>query len=267
MESKDLIESSDNIKSRVLDLATFTAKPPDMKINKPVCVYSNGSRYCLIPLSILLRYPVVYGKYFDQTAKKEKRVVSDITITLCPYTLTTVVYFGKYKPTGKLYKDNITLQPVDDPGRIITQLDGKIYNISDGKTIFEEIRRGEAKIMTLRNAITTYTDCLFLDKSTIDTSKFSKINKGVNGKSNKIVYGVEYISSEHKVGEEKEDFKIKSSYLIPKKTETIWDIQRNGIKNYIDSMIEKIREKGGLLIPSTKDAWLDFHPESKQIKL
>ena len=123
--------------------------------------------------------------------------------------------------------------------------------------------------MTLRNAISKYPDVHFIDYP-VETNDFKslKLNhpfKPYNERYNAytLLYVIEYVS--------KTTGKNKYSEIIPKnstkKEGTNYDIHQNGIETYLANMIEKIRERGGIMFPCFWAAWMGYMPNTKLIEL
>jgi Fe-S-cluster containining protein len=259
MEVNKIKSINMDLSKLVLVNPEFSTDPINLDISKPVLTYSNGDKFKIVPLDIMIRQPLIYDKYYDNTSEDDKNVISDITITFCPFSKTAVIYFGLFEMTNKIYNNNIILCSKIYPTLLITQLDGRAYSSDNYSQSLEfSVRKGEAKIMSLRNAITTLPDCSFF-KSTKNILDIYPVKELTDFQS---VYGIEYISSNVINTSNVE----KTAIIIPK-TKTGWDIQKNGFKKYMDTMIDKIREKGGMLIPTTEKTWLLFHPDSKKIEL
>lgn len=258
MDKDKLKDSEYDLKGKILERPEFASMAPNIDLGDPIIVYSNGDQYRVVPLELFTKTPLIYDQYFDKIRKKNKNIISDITIAFCPFSMSSVVYFGRYELTNNLYQNNLVMRDVKNSDHLVTQLDGKIYSETDNIRIFERLRKGEAKIMTLRNAITSLPDCTFLQetKEIRDQEPIPLKNKS------QIVYGLEYLSSRVENSEDN-----KYTAIVPKDGKNKYDIQKNGIKDYLDGMIEKIREKGGIIVPSSEEAWLQFHPDSKKLEL
>lgn len=226
----------------------FTSNPPDINLTDLVITYNTGTKIRIINLTTMLEHVIVYDKFFDTSTKK----VQDISITCCPVSLTCVVYFGKWELTGTLYQDNILLK---QNNQIICQLSGQNYDKLQEQASedfeFELIRRSDCKIMNLKNAITIERDCEFL-------ADYDKLNISSNKNYDDLIYGIEYISGKEE--------KLKYTMLVPKPSKN-FDIATNNIKQYLEEFGEKIKNKAGLIITSTRHTWELFHPDTKIVNL
>lgn len=255
----------------------FSHLPPnDISISDHVFVYNDGRKYKIVPKKTIMTYPIIYDKYYDDIIKN---TIYDITISLCPYSLSSVMYFGKYKLTNNVIENNILLYDVEKPNEVIIQMTGDIYSLVDKKKINKFIRKNEIKIMTLRNAISKFPDCLYLHIDTklepiIEKTYYSndKIIYPISNKINKyhpktIVYGIQYISSSNLQHTYKYSVMISKNATKESVYDTDIDISKNGIDKYLTENIDQIRDKGGVLIPSLWYAWYNMHPDTKIIKL
>lgn len=277
-----IIENKYNYKNRYINDPIFTPIiPKEYELNEPVIVYYNGIKYKIIPQKFMMKFPIIYDKYYtsDITSSSNTRVIkpntgytSDITVSYCPYTASSIIYFEKYVLTNKIFNSNIILQNMDDNNKLIVQLSG----LSLYKSTNDFIQRGEIKIMTLRNAISKYPDSSFLDISKYKKKELLKQSYNINNEilypllynsseyhPKTLIYGIDYIS--------KKDSGAKYSAIVSKdasknKVNNI-DIIKNGYDIYFNKMMENIREKGGVVIPCFWFAWYAMHPETRIIKL
>jgi hypothetical protein len=204
-----------------------------------------------------------------------------MSITLCPYSLSSVIYFGNYKPTNKIYNNNLILADENEKDKIMSQMLGNVFSISENKhTSTEFIRKKEVRIMTLRNVISIYPDSLYLHhdikhESLINDAYFKdKTTKfEIHKPSNKIlekfhpktlIYGIEYKSKDVTVPN------FKYTAIIGRKAskeEQNFDFVKNSYDVYFEKMIDKIREKGGIIIPCFLISWFVMYPDSKIVEL
>lgn len=213
---------------RFIENPKFIIYPPkSLKLSDPVLVYNNGRNYKIISLDILKKYPVIHDKFYDikninEDIKEIESTVSEITIICCPFTFYTSVFFGTYYPTKILYKNSITL--INNNKEKLVPIMGTLEN-------HKFIRRSEAKIMILRNAITMFPDCYYFDDTILDLDV-----KNINDIELQLSYTIEYTSK---------TFNKKYTAIVGKNK--ILDIDKNGIEEYLQSKMEKIREKMELL--------------------
>lgn len=277
-----------DITDRYIEDPQFTTYPPkNLQLIDPVITYNDGRNYKVIPLDIFRRYPVIHDKYYDFDKNKNKNkknklkilgFVSDISINCCPFTLFTTIFFGKYQPTNKLFNNNIVLRDTNYHDNILIPILGQIYSEQNKIQLNKFIRRHEAKIMTLRNAISKFPDCQFIkiDKildPIVDNQYYQNdtilypLKQNNNNKYYKfhpktLIYGIEYFTSQY-INSKKKKYSAIFSNDSSKNRPNNYDIQNNGIERYFDQMIEKIREKGGLILPCLWFAWYSTFPDTK----
>ena len=277
MNLKNLIKTDIRFDDRIIKEPNFIQliNVNDISLQDPVVVYNDGRKWKFIFLDILKSYPIVFDKYYEKFKTNGKLLVSDITLTYCPYSSSVLIYFGKYKPTGEVYNNNLIIS--DNSNSFIIQLSGIEYTRIDKKRTNKIIRRAEAKIMTLRDVLTMYPDSKYLefmnDKNPVLPKKYSlthqlnypndKYNKDYHPKT--LVYGIEYLSSNTK-------FDLKYTVIIPKDAKknkvNSYNIKENKIDDYFNpKMIEKIRDKSGVIIPCYYFVWMSMFPKTKIVKL
>jgi len=263
----NLFDTEIELHNRILTNPTFVKKSyKNSKLIDPVVVYNDNREWKIIPLYIFNMYPVIHDLYF------ENKKAHIITVYVCPYTLFTCIYFGEYIPYNKVYNNNVILKNNNDADKILIPITSKILSISDQKVLDEYFyRKNEAKIITLRNAISTYPDCQF-----INIEKINKIQSIINQnylENQKIYYDIDNYSSKYPPKQiiyiieykSKTSFEYKYTAIIPKKND--FDIQKNGFNDYFIKMIDQIREKGGMIYTCLWFAWDATHPDTKIIKL
>lgn len=209
--------------------------PPRDQLKKPCIVYFDGRKYKAIPLYILLKYYIVYDKYYEDD------IEYDITISLCPFSLSSVVYFGKWTVHENKSNNNIILE-LDDT--LIQQIDGTLLSSENNMYV----RKNETKIMLTHNVLIKYTDPLFFHFFQKEKYKYKL--------SNQIIYGIIYSSS-------KSD-ETKYTAIVGKNS---LDYDFNGYDIYFHKMASKIREKGGFVVPCYVNEWINRYPKSKIINL
>lgn len=251
--------NKDDINDRIIDVPKYISGIQDksLKLQDTLILYNDGSHWKAIPLNIMLMYPVIHDKCDNQP----------ITIFLCPYTLFSCVYFDKFVPGSQVYNNNLTLV---NKNYIMLPIIGNIYD-KDMKIKDVYIRKSEVKIMSLRNAISNFPDCQFIDTSVIEkispltNNEYFKnkiINFPINKYSNKhqpkqIIYVIEYKSKKQ------EDYKY--TVIVPKKN--IFDISKNKFEIYFNKMIDKIRDKGGHIYTCVWFAFDSTHTNFKVINI
>lgn len=264
-ESDKLIDNN-----RYINNPKFDTIPPDnLKLSDLVIVYSNGMRNRIIDISCLKKNLIIYDKIYENETEKH-----DISITFCPYTLSTVAYIGRFKLSKYIYNNNIVLineNREDDVG--IIQISGKIFNMNTGEYINDLVVREECKLMTLKNSLSLFPDSQFIKKQNnqdnILPETYYRTNKilypmikiNLNKKQYKrLVLGIEYITSKINIDD------VKKHTVIITKNED-YDIHNNGLLNYVESNYDKIKHKGGFLISCFYFAWLSHFVNTKVINL
>lgn len=182
-------------------------------------VYHNGISHKAINCKVFNENTTIYDE--------------PLTIVYCAITNTFIIYNGNYK-----FFDSITLS--DN----INTFDHMTGLVSDNI-----IQKHNIQCMRMRDLITLYPDVKFVDMP--NKTKSCDL-------SNKLVYGIEYISS--KTG------KYKHAMLINKQYGSNKNINNNFIK-YFNKMNDKLQSKSSVLIVTTKDSWLQYYPDSKIIKI
>jgi len=252
----------------------FKTIPPNfLSLSNYVLVYNDSINYKIIARDIVDRYPIIYDKYYDKLQQNNAEFASDITISYCPFTSASVIYFGKLELSNELYNNNVILIDKKNPDYKIIQLKGDVYSKQTKKIEPIYLRRTEIKIMTLRNALTMFPDCLYLHINLSKNSIIKNINNyhinkeilyPLTNKSEKyhpktLIYGIEYESTDINKTE-------KHTMIIGKKDKN-FDYQKNGFDKYFDNMLDKIRDKAGIIIPCYYFSWYSMYPNSKIIHL
>lgn len=258
--------STGNLQGRTYMINAFSDfAPKKIKLNDIVVCYNDGIKWKVVPLNIMNQYPILYDEYHENNS--DVRII--VTIYVCPYTLFSCIYFGKYELHDKMYNNNLTLVNTDNNIWVIPILN-KVYSLSTDENINMYLRKGEVKILSLKNVVYMFPDSLFIDITAIKKKK-NIVNenyltdghlldndltkKKINGKQ--IIYVIEYKS--------KNGSDYKYSVIIPKNNS--FDIVKNGFETYFHNMVEKIRIKGGIIYPCLWFAWKENNIKSKIIEL
>lgn len=116
-----------------------------------VILYNCGNSWKVIPLNLMLSYPIIYDTYLYDDEKY------DITIVVCPITLRCVMFKGIFEFYD--YENlSMFLTDKDEKEYLPIDLNKKI----DKNFVIEENKRIEVKIMTLKNAILYANDIFFI---------------------------------------------------------------------------------------------------------
>lgn len=314
---------------RYLEYPEFTSlQNSNIELSDEIIVFYNGLKNIIITKNTLLKYPVIYSKYYYENLSKDSTpLTEDISITYCPYTGASVIYYGKYRMTGEIYNNNIILENQETNNKI-HQLTGD--SVSDTlhknsvlafnkdntlkKRTFDKIQDEDEQInkkinillkchspkkistkqMIIRNSISTFIDCDYLDLSDkksesinvkplvskdYETSTKLLFQQSLSVFSHfpkMLVYGIEYVS--RKLGDLETEgcTQIKhamilsrnaakyTSHKYPKKN---YDYVKNGYKDYFNKVSDKLKNKGAIITPCYYFAWLTFYPNTKVIQL
>lgn len=158
------------------------------------------------------------------------------TYTYCAKTKTAIGYVGNFTISDKTYNGNMILQ--DDDGDLMLQMTGILYK--GNRQV--KVQMIEMFSMRLYDAIRRYNDFLFL----LADNHREPIN------NDEQVYVFKYVSSD--------------TYDDDKALMFIYKDVKEMLE-YITNNEDMIREKGTVIIPTTKNAWLKIHPETTVHKL
>jgi len=176
-------------------------------------------------------------------------------------------------------KDN----DIESINNIITD---KILKCSSAKKM-------STKQMTLRNAISTFIDCDYLDIKVDKQQAYKSIGLPNDYETTSelafqllkpitfkyfpkiIVYGIEYVSRKITNLEDLVPCtQIKHTLVLGKyasnhDTSKVrnYDYIKNGYKEYFTKIADKLKDKGAIIIPCYYFIWLSFYPNSKIIQL
>ena len=198
------------ISDRTIDSSkyTFDNEPTnDYQLLDKVLCYFDGINRKIVPLSVMLTYPILYDTYDDENDK-----VHDISIVLCPFTLASVVLYGKFVPTENVDHSSLVVTDTIDTFSVLNSFD--YIHKTKRKLNFE------VDIKILRNVFTEYPDSKYfvpnselifepllpLDYYTNDTLLFDSTNESQTFHPKTLVYLIIYISSK--------DHKQKASVIV-----------------------------------------------------
>jgi hypothetical protein len=218
-------------------------------LSDPVINFFNGEKWILIPLRIMLRFPLIHTKYTDD------KTTFDMTLILCPYTLRTTSMKGKF--LFNRYVDGImTLKNTD--GEIIRIDIG--LKIDDNKNILLN-KRYQVKIKTLRNSLIELQDCSYLHlkqySALVPVISKDYYISGLNINDipipnafkahfhpKTLVHVIQYLSQS---GQNKETIIV--GLDATSRAVTGYDTKASGFDNYIAKYYDKIIDKHGYIIP------------------
>lgn len=249
--------------------AKFTSNLSKFNLSDIVLIYHDGIMYKSIVLSYFNHFPIIYDKFFDNDT------YYDISITHCPFTFCSKIYFGKMKLHDELYNNNIVL--IDEHFNKITQFDNK--NILKSQQVY--YRKLDCMVMLLRNALSLYSDFgsmsndltkynttaanikSFFKNSVQNASNILDARKNNNIRDDTFIYGIEYLS--FKTG------KKKWAALIPTYASSDLDnnfnYETNGYHNYFKMQIKKFKKKSAIITPCYYKAWKIFFPTTRIVNL
>jgi hypothetical protein len=272
----------ENISARnIIDPNFSKISPNKLKLNDPVIVYSNGINWKIVPLQIMFQYHTINDIYYDNNSFKDGNYIkSDITVVFCPYSLMTSYYFEKLHVSNFTHDNSLLFKKTDNTNYLISQVFDIFFSLSDKKFSDEYVRKNEVKIMTFRNALSSFPDSLYIHNVNIIKDSLPKSYKSNdliyypindlkydkyklhNFHHKTVVYGIKYIS--------KTDNTNKYSMIISNDVSININRFENSINKYnkyILSIQNKIRDRCGIITLSYLFAWLSFYPNSKIIKL
>jgi hypothetical protein len=243
--------------------------PANMELKEKIIVYYDGKNWNVIPLNIFYKYHVIYDKYEDSINGDIK-----ISICVCPFTLSCVVFSGKYFPSK--YVNNFCLILTDE-GNNLLPIYTKNYLDPDG--LLYSTKRYEIEIKLLRNLISEHPDAQYFTiineeltkKDTIfDINYYSNMNllfkfdnKNLDYHPKTLVYVIQYLSMEN----QKEKFTIIVGKNANKETPKGYNTIKSGFKRYLTEMDYRIKNKIGFIIPIFWFAVENIYKNAKIIKL
>lgn len=307
-----------------------TLQESDIQLTDEIIVLHNGIKNLIIGKKTLLKYPVIYSKYYydtESSTNNNSEISQTISITLCPYSMSSVVYYGRYRMTGEIYDNNIILEDIETNNKI-HQISGEnlsdtlhknsvasfnksvglktrnfmkdnglesINNIITDKILkCSSAKKMSTKQMTLRNAISTFIDCDYLDIKVDKPKAYKSLGLSNNYETTSelafqllkpitfkyfpktLVYGIEYVSRKITNLEDLVPCtQIKHTLVLGKYVSSTHDVGKiknydyikNGYKEYFISIADKLKDKGAIIIPCYYFVWLLFYPNSKIIQL
>lgn len=117
-----------------------------LALSDPIISFNNGNNWIILPLHLMLSYPIIWTKLYTDTE------VIDVSIVLCLRTLQISMFDGKLK-FNSYEKNKFTLINTENS---IIPIDNNI-SINQNK-IIEFNKRYHVEIQTLRNALIDYPD-------------------------------------------------------------------------------------------------------------
>jgi hypothetical protein len=216
----------------------------NLNLTDNVILYNSGNSWKIIPLNLMLSYPIIHDEYLYEDEKY------DITIVMCPITLRCVMFKGKfefydYEDYRMVLKDGDEYLPID--------LNKKINE----KFVIEENKRIEVKIMTLRNAIIYVNDVFFIKTkhktNFIINAEYYENTKDIY--NNDITYNsvhpktLVYVAEFESQTEKKEKFVILLGNDYSQDKITGYDVIKSKLNDHLLKYRSKIIKKDGYIMP------------------
>jgi hypothetical protein len=231
----------------------FTKEMPKIDLFDIVVVYYLNETWKIIPLYVFMKYPVIFD--------------DGNTISVCPYTLSCVLFEGKYYPTKYLYNSCLVLQNEEkrfhDYDSLIPIYHHNFLNTK--KTII----RHEVEIKTLKNSMSQNIDALYF-RTKKKINKDYKIDDPLfrviqyrSCKTNNYKYSII-------IG--KNNDKCKSINFNKTGKENLpllcgFDMDKSGYTDYFQNMDNDIRNKIGFIMPVLSKYKNFLYPNAKIINL
>lgn len=218
-------------------------KYKNIKTKSKMIIYFDGIYWKSMRLWDALKYGIIYDTYTD---KEEKTI--PITIIVCPKTLITCIFRGKFK-----YK-----QYINDIMQIETN-DGVILNINDNRKKNEmsyHLHKSglDIKIDVLRNVLVYHPDCKYINlKQNIKTSITREYYL------RQVVYVINYINDNNV---------NKTTIIIGKDDSDLgYDLKKSEIIKYLHEEQQMLLELNAFIFSMLLDLANIIYPDAKIIKL
>lgn len=242
----------DEIKQRFLTDKDYSfesdpSKRHDINLSDNIILYNSGNQWKIIPLIVCLSYPIIYETYVYDDEKY------DVTIVVCPVTLRSVMFKGKFIFKNYLGYRMILEEEENNPDLLPIDLGKKISR----NFVIQDNKRIEIKIMTLRNAIIYAPDAAFMKchkkiNPIIDISYYTD-NKDIEGNELKysdihpktLAYIVNYSSEKT----QKEKYVVLVPYNFNKNTPSGYNIIESKLNDHLIKYRSKLINKDGYLMP------------------
>jgi hypothetical protein len=225
----------DNIVNRV---------PSDLLLSDTVLVFNYEGQWIIIPLSILIKYPIIY--LLNSETKEFGSII------LCLLTLRSMYVFEKVRWIGYSGMNGIEATFNNVNGETMG-FENKLDKNGDKIVDF---KRSQTKIQSLRSALIEYGDCMYLNlnvshKSDLINSDYYKNLTNYNDENieninihpKTLCTLIQYVS----------DNKIKTSIIVPKNAndtnyEIGYDSKKGKIDEYLANSSEKLIEKKAFIM-------------------
>lgn len=234
----------------------------NITLKTKIVTYYNGIKWIVVPLDILLSYPIIHDFYYD--AENDKKI--SITIAVCPFTLAACAFEGEYRASDYVLNSCLVITNNNTYFPIITG------NIGDDN----KIKRWELEIKLFRNAISDHPDLEFLilksksnhpvlDKTYYVNDKilYKTVYSTDTFHPKTLVYLVQYKSSKTL----KDKYTILVGHDASSSEPTGYNLKKSKLYDYIEKIEFKLREKSGFMIPLLWFSYKSFFPNAKIVYL
>lgn len=248
----------------------FNRNPPTTKfgLHDKMVSYFDGYDRKIIPLAVCLAYPIIYDVYLDETSQSY-----DMTVAVCPFTLASAVFHGKYYATDVVDRSCLVISNGHDKFPIANAHITDMVQSNQPDTI----KKYEVDIKILRNIFTEYPDCKYLvinddvptdgilDPNYYENGaimfKTTEVPKQIHMKT--LVYLIQYTSAKDK--------SIKTTVIVGEGANaakpTGYNVVKSKVYDYLTKSDEKIKEKFGFILPIMWFAWKSFFPDARVLYL
>ena len=239
------------IKDKYIDITEYDYEQnhkTKIKLSDQIVIYNIGNQWKVIPLLLLLSYPIIYDEYIENDIPKI------VTVALCPITLKSSVFMGKYK--FQSYYESVMILEEIGTDKIIPITSGITIN---DKLIVNTNKRFEIKIMTLKNAIMIAPDMVFIqtnkkiqpiidlkyynNKKSIEYNKLDDLDLLFHPKT--LTYVIQYKS--YKTGEDKTSILIGND--ASKDEVGGYDLKKSKLFEYLNKYKQKLLNREGYIYP------------------
>lgn len=243
-----------NVEKKLLNKNIYLTDPKyeslestNINLGDLVIIFYNGKKNIVISFDVVKFYPIIYDNYYYQDNTEP------ITITTCPYSLAVVVYYGRYRMTGEVWDNNIILEGIDRDVRI-HQLSGREVT-KENEQCQSNVKRLSVKLMTVRNIISYYIDCSYINVANAANMNNNVLNSIANYHESKalvydqdvkdfayhpknIIYGIEYISQKiNEIDQQETCVKVKHVALVSLRT-----LDKNPHPIHTEQIITKVKK-------------------------
>lgn len=258
----------------ILDTSQYTVNDQPIKkllLSDRILCYNNGHNWVVVPLDLLLKFPLIYLKIYNGNN------IFDATLVSCPYTLRSLIVNSKLKM--------VTYQ---DGNLILKKNDGTTFPIDFSE---EEIdpegefdRRFQVDIKLLRNTLTEFIDVHYLHSNIDSKHVIDKmyLTNYIDYSGNQIeplsfhpktlVHIFRYKKSKTKTNTESpRENNTRTSIIVGKDANNInttgYDPKKSGYNDYLGIFENKIIEKDTFIMPMFYYMAKKIYPNAKVIVL